>query len=125
MSQYFLIALIRTLALLRKKTSGQLCSQKFYSIDERATLVIFVQGPITSAETRGEFEVGNKSHQCHTAVFYASIQQPLKVKCSSANADEAFGPNGSVPPAPLWRGHRMVARFEGLEEGVIRPDKST
>jgi len=39
---------------------------------------------------------------------------------SVANADDAFDTSGSVPPAPLWRGHRMVARFEGLEDGVIR-----
>jgi hypothetical protein len=33
---------------------------------------------------------------------------------SVANADDAFDLSGSVPPEPLWRGHRMVVRFDGL-----------
>jgi hypothetical protein len=37
---------------------------------------------------------------------------------SVANADDAFDPSGSVPPEPLWRGHRMVARFEGLQDEI-------
>jgi hypothetical protein len=37
---------------------------------------------------------------------------------SVANADDAFDPSGSVPPEPLWRGHRMVARFEGFEDDI-------
>jgi len=36
---------------------------------------------------------------------------------SAANADDAFDPSGAVPPEPLWRGHRMFVRFEGLEKG--------
>lgn len=32
-----------------------------------------------------------------------------------ANADDAFDPSGAVAPEPLWRGHRMLARFEGIE----------
>ena len=33
---------------------------------------------------------------------------------SIANDDDAFDPSGIIPPTPLWRGHRMVVRFEGL-----------
>lgn len=36
---------------------------------------------------------------------------------SVANADDAFDPSGAVPPEPLWRGHKMVVRFEGLVTG--------
>jgi hypothetical protein len=36
---------------------------------------------------------------------------------SAANADDAFDPSGAIPPEPLWRGHRMLVRFEGLETG--------
>jgi hypothetical protein len=36
---------------------------------------------------------------------------------SAANADDAFDPSGAVTPEPLWRGHRMFVRFEGLETG--------
>jgi hypothetical protein len=32
-----------------------------------------------------------------------------------ASADDAFDPAGIVPPEPLWRGHGMLVRFEGLE----------
>jgi hypothetical protein len=31
--------------------------------------------------------------------------------------DDAFDPIGTVPPTPLWRGHRMLVRFEGLVSG--------
>lgn len=33
---------------------------------------------------------------------------------SVANGDDAFDPSGTVPPEPLWRGHALTARFEGL-----------
>ena len=33
---------------------------------------------------------------------------------SVANADDAFDISGAVPAEPLWRGHRMIVRFEGL-----------
>jgi len=36
---------------------------------------------------------------------------------SVANADDAFDPSGAVPPEPLWRGHGMAVRFEGLVSG--------
>ncbi len=36
---------------------------------------------------------------------------------SVANADDAFDASGGMPPEPLWRGHGMVARFEGLVTG--------
>jgi hypothetical protein len=32
-----------------------------------------------------------------------------------ASGDETFDTAGSSPPEPLWRGHRMLVRFEGLE----------
>ena len=32
-----------------------------------------------------------------------------------ACADDAFDPSGTVPPEPLWRGHPMFVRFDGLE----------
>lgn len=31
-----------------------------------------------------------------------------------ANSDDAFDPSGDVPALPLWRGHKMFVRFEGL-----------
>ena len=34
-----------------------------------------------------------------------------------ANADDAFDPSGKIPPTPLWRGHGMIVRFEGLSSG--------
>jgi hypothetical protein len=34
-----------------------------------------------------------------------------------SNADEAFDASGTLPPRPLWRGHAMAARFEGLVAG--------
>jgi hypothetical protein len=33
---------------------------------------------------------------------------------SVSNGDDAFDPSGSVPAMPLWRGHGLLARFEGL-----------
>lgn len=36
---------------------------------------------------------------------------------SVANADDAFDPAGTVPPMPLWRGHALLASFEGLVTG--------
>jgi hypothetical protein len=33
---------------------------------------------------------------------------------SVANADEAFDPTGPIPPIPLWRGHCMLASFDGF-----------
>lgn len=41
---------------------------------------------------------------------------------SVANRDDAFDPSGGVPPEPLWRGHGLLARFEGL---VSMPPKGT
>jgi hypothetical protein len=31
-----------------------------------------------------------------------------------ASADDPFDPTGRAPPDPLWRGHGMVVRFDGL-----------
>lgn len=36
---------------------------------------------------------------------------------SFANSDDAFDPSGAVPPEPLWRGHGVLVRFEGLVAG--------
>jgi hypothetical protein len=36
---------------------------------------------------------------------------------SIANAGDAFDPSGGIPPEPLWRGHGMIVRFEGLVAG--------
>jgi len=33
---------------------------------------------------------------------------------SVANSADAFDPSGNVPALPLWRGHQMFVRFEGL-----------
>jgi len=33
---------------------------------------------------------------------------------SVANAHDAFDPSAAAPPEPLWRGHKMNVRFEGL-----------
>jgi hypothetical protein len=33
---------------------------------------------------------------------------------SIANHDDAFDPSGTTPPRPLWRGHAMRVRFDGL-----------
>ena len=44
---------------------------------------------------------------------------------SVANADDAFDPSGAVQAEPLWRGHRMLARFEGLVSGPAGPANPT
>ena len=36
---------------------------------------------------------------------------------SVANTDDAFDPTGAIPPTPLWRGHRMLASFDGIVPG--------
>jgi hypothetical protein len=36
---------------------------------------------------------------------------------SVANADDPFDPSGIMPPEPLWRGHGIIVRFEGLVAG--------
>ena len=46
-------------------------------------------------------KLGNKGH-------FASV--------SFANSDDAFDPSGGVPPLPLWRGHGVFIRFEGLQD---------
>ena len=33
---------------------------------------------------------------------------------SVASADDAFDPDRIIPPKPLWRGHGVFVRFEGL-----------
>lgn len=35
---------------------------------------------------------------------------------SIANADDSFDPTGAIPATPLWRGHRMLASFDGLSK---------
>lgn len=40
---------------------------------------------------------------------------------SVASADDAFDPSGIVPPEPLWRGHPLFVRFEGLVTAPVRP----
>src|SRR5262249_27472469 len=39
---------------------------------------------------------------------------------SVANADDTFDLSGPLPAMPLWRGHRMLARFEGLVSGPVQ-----
>jgi hypothetical protein len=34
---------------------------------------------------------------------------------SAASVNDTFNPADQMPPEPLWRGHRMLVRFEGLE----------
>ena len=36
-----------------------------------------------------------------------------------ANSDDAFDTTGGVPALPLWRGHKMFCRFEGLVPAKI------
>jgi hypothetical protein len=38
-----------------------------------------------------------------------------------ANADDALDASGTVSSMPLWRGHAMAARFEGLVAGPSHP----
>lgn len=33
---------------------------------------------------------------------------------SCASGDDAFDPSGEIPSTPLWRGHELVANFQGL-----------
>ena len=37
---------------------------------------------------------------------------------SFANADDAFDEPGGIPPLPLWRGHGVHIRFEGLAPAI-------
>ena len=39
---------------------------------------------------------------------------------SVANGDDASDPSDDVPAMPLWRGHGMEVRFEGLTPGVVQ-----
>jgi hypothetical protein len=38
---------------------------------------------------------------------------------SVANADDPFDPSGAAPSEPLWRGHGMNPRFEGLDAAPV------
>jgi hypothetical protein len=38
---------------------------------------------------------------------------------SVANSEDAFDPGGGIPPLPLWRGHEMTVRFEGLASAKV------
>jgi hypothetical protein len=55
-------------------------------------------------------QIANRCARLGTVGHFASV--------SVANANDAFDPSGSVPPEPLWRGHRMIARFDGLEDNT-------
>lgn len=37
-----------------------------------------------------------------------------------ANSEDPFDPSGKVPPLPLWRGHGMFVRFEGLVPATVQ-----
>ena len=37
-----------------------------------------------------------------------------------ANSEDAFDPSGHIPALPLWRGHKMSVRFEGLVPATIQ-----
>ena len=37
---------------------------------------------------------------------------------SIASPDEQFDLSGGGPPPPLWRGHKMVVRFDGLTPAI-------
>jgi hypothetical protein len=39
---------------------------------------------------------------------------------SVANSEDSFDPSGKVSPHPLWRGHGMVVRFEGLIPATVQ-----
>jgi hypothetical protein len=39
---------------------------------------------------------------------------------SLASAEDAFDPDQNIPPEPLWRGHAMLVRFEGLVRGPVQ-----
>jgi len=34
---------------------------------------------------------------------------------SVANGNDPFDPTGNLPPLPLWRGHALLVKYEGLE----------
>jgi hypothetical protein len=38
---------------------------------------------------------------------------------SVASANDAFDPDGIIPPEPLWRGYAMSVRFKGLVAGHL------
>jgi hypothetical protein len=38
---------------------------------------------------------------------------------SLASVDDAFDPSGAVPATPLWRGHLLSRRFDGLVPGPV------
>lgn len=39
---------------------------------------------------------------------------------SLASAEDAFDPDHIIPAEPLWRGHAMLVRFEGLVRGPVQ-----
>jgi SPP1 family predicted phage head-tail adaptor len=42
---------------------------------------------------------------------------------SLASAEDAFDPDQIIPPEPLWRGHAMLVRFDGLSRWHLEPRK--
>lgn len=63
----------------------------------------------------------------HTKAHPPANWQEIAARCAAvgkighfasvavASADDAFDPAGAVPPEPLWRGHGMFVRFDGLK----------
>jgi len=39
---------------------------------------------------------------------------------SVANSEDAFDPDGNIPALPLWRGHGLFPRFEGLLPAILQ-----
>jgi hypothetical protein len=66
-----------------------------------------VRFPVTEAALPANIaDIAENYTHLSTVGHFASV--------SVANSDDPFDPSGSVPPLPLWRGHGMFVRFEGL-----------
>ena len=70
-------------------------------------IVRAVRFPARDAEPPKNLEkIKSRCSRLSTVGHFASV--------GIASSDDAFDPNGIIPPAPLWRGHGMLVRFEGL-----------
>ena len=66
-----------------------------------------VRYPLLQADPPGNWQqITDRCARLGKGGHFASV--------SIANADDAFDSSGAVQAEPLWRGHGMLVRFEGL-----------
>jgi hypothetical protein len=71
-----------------------------------------VRYPLLQADPPGNWQqITDRCARLGKGGHFASV--------SIANADDAFDSSGAVQAEPLWRGHGMLVRFEGLASGPV------